>query len=70
MQINQTTKAPNNQRTNSSFLKILIFKIRSHTPPLPLFSRVYIRTKKIPYLYIYIMYVSLPQGGHYVNFEY
>ena len=40
-----------------------IYKTRSH-PPLPsLFSRVYIKTKKIPYLYIYIMYNSLPRGG-------
>ena len=36
-------------------------KTRSHTPP-PL-SRVYIRTKKIPYLYIYIMYILFPGGG-------
>ena len=40
------------------------------TPPSPsLFSRVYIKTKKIPYSYIYNVYLP-PKGGHYVSFVY
>ena len=40
------------------------------TPPPSLFSRVYIRIKKIPYLFIYIMYILHSGGERYVSFEY
>ena len=50
------------------FVKLQYTKLEA-TPPPSLFSRVYIKTKKIIYLYIHNVCLP-PQGGNYVSFEY